>query len=186
MQSLFRPLQEKLTPLQDSLRKNVKVIQKIWDTNDAKNTTNDDVFFDRVDNIIEINTSDDMIALFLNPLQVTKSKLTLAHKVESNSYPVLRTKIALQSIILTVAGKSQLLNVNGSDVLGINVPLGDLLNYGSFDTTYVDDNIRVSRGTIPYLDQLRVFMKMAHEEEKDETGEAAQTSTQDYLESLSG
>lgn len=99
MQSLFKPLQEKFTPLQDSLRKNVKVIQRIWDTNDATNTTNDDVFFNRVDNIIDINTSDDLIAPFLNPLQVTKSKLTLAHKVEANSYPVLRTKIALQSII---------------------------------------------------------------------------------------
>ena len=49
----------------------------------------------------------------------------------------------------------------------------------------VDDVLRVSRSTLPYLDQLRVFMKIAHEEEKDEPSEAPQTSTQDYLDSLS-
>jgi hypothetical protein len=63
-------------------------------------------------------------------------------------------------LAVTVAGKSQYLDVNGSDVFGINIPLGDVLNSGSFETTYVDEKIRVSRGTLPFLDELRVFMKV--------------------------
>jgi hypothetical protein len=63
-------------------------------------------------------------------------------------------------LAVTVAGKSQYLDVNGSDVFGINIPLGDLLNSGSFETSYVDEKIRVSRGTIPFLDELRVLIKV--------------------------
>jgi hypothetical protein len=122
--------------------------------------------FDRVDNIIEI-TPTGFIAPFLNPFEVTKTKISLIHKVESNSYPVLRTKIALQSIVLTVAGKSQFLDTKGADVLGINIPLGEFLNSGSFDTTYVDETIRISRGTLPFLDQLRVFERVKEDVEDE-------------------
>ncbi len=80
-------------PLKENLRNNAKVFQRIWN---EKNTTSE--VFDRVDNIIEI-TSDGLIAPFLNPLEVTKTKFSLIHKVESNTYPVLRTKIALQKIV---------------------------------------------------------------------------------------
>ncbi len=63
--------------------------------------------------------------------------------------------------VVTVAGKSRYLDANGADVFGVKIPLvGDLLNSGSFETTYVDESIRVSRGTVPFFDELRVFIKV--------------------------
>jgi len=133
--------------------------------------------FNRVDNIIEFtpspltnfftNNQPDGIAnmdLNFNPLEISKSKVTLAHtaKVQSIS-PLLRTKLVLKSVILNVAGTSKYLEPNGNDIFGLNVPLGDLFNFGSFDTTYVDDEIRISRGKVGLVHQLRIFVRVSEE-----------------------
>ena len=60
---------------------------------------------------------------------------------------------------MNVAGESKNLEPNGEDVLGINLPFGELLNAGSFDTTFLDDSMRISRSKTGPVDQLRVFVK---------------------------
>merc|ERR1712151_332527 len=162
-------------PVQEKITESVEVTQRI-------RCIEDDNYIDRVDNIIEFTpfSLDDLISsasLNLNPFEVTKTKVTLAHKAEVQSIkPVLRTKIALQSVILTVAGSSQYLDAQGADILGVNLPLGDFLNAGSFDTTYVDEDIRISRGSAGLFDQLRVFVRKDSSNESvldaiDEEGE---------------
>jgi hypothetical protein len=60
---------------------------------------------------------------------------------------------------VNVAGESKNLEPTGEDVLGINIPFGEFLNAGSFDTTFLDDSMRVSRSKTGPVDQLRVFIK---------------------------
>ena len=67
-------------------------------------------------------------------------------------------------ILVNVAGKSEILEPEGADVLGINVPFGDLLNAGSFETTYMDEDLRISRSKVGIVDQLRVFVRAEKEE----------------------
>lgn len=70
----------------------------------------------------------------------------------------------LSYISVNVAGKSEILEPEGADVLGINVPFGDLLNAGSFETTYMDEDLRISRSKVGIVDQLRVFVRAEKEE----------------------
>ena len=66
-----------------------------------------------------------------------------------------------------MAGESKNLDPNGEDVLGINIPFGEFLNAGSFETTYLDDSMRVSRSKTGPTDQIRVFVKIEKKESSE-------------------
>jgi len=178
----FKLPQPPYNPLQDKIRNSFEITQRIRSPEDEQgegesglDVKRKETTINRIDNIIEftpfVNTLEDILGersplnafkdVKLNPLEVSKSKATLIHdaKVQSVS-PVLRTKISLKSVVLTVAGTSQFLEAEGADVLGLNVPFGDFSSAGSlFDTIYVDETMRVTRGTTNFLDELRVFMR---------------------------
>lgn len=173
-------------PVQDELRKvvysNVEVVQKI-----RNDMLSDDDQINRVDNVIQFTTpKDGKLSQLPNPLALTSAKVTLCHNanVESVS-PLLRTKISLKSVIVTTVGDSQYLDPEGADVIGINLPpIQDILNAGVFDTTYVDNEIRISRGPAVsgFLDeQLRVFVKspsfQSVEGKTDDLASAEQTES---------
>mmetsp|Transcript_3064 Transcript_3064/g.6602 ORF Transcript_3064/g.6602 Transcript_3064/m.6602 type:complete len:352 (-) Transcript_3064:182-1237(-) len=106
------------------------------------------------------NIPDSIKNLDINPLKVSDTKVVLKHKAEvEGTIPIIKTKLSLESVVVNVAGESKNLDPKGADILGINIPFGEYLNAGSFDTTYVDDSMRISRSKVGPLDQIRVFVK---------------------------
>jgi hypothetical protein len=133
-------------------------------------STNDDDVIDRIDHVLEYqppaqlkelldNLPPQLRSLNINPLEVSKSKLILVHKASIESEIPLFTKLSLTSIVLNVAGQSTSLDPDGKDVAGINLPLGEFINSGDFETTYMDETLRISRGKLGPVDQLRVFVR---------------------------
>lgn len=105
------------------------------------------------------NIPENLSQLNINPLHVSKSKLVLIHKATIESELPLKTKLALQSVVLNVAGNSTYLEPNGQDIAGLNLPLGEFIGSGTFETTYLDNDLRISRGKQGFVDQLRVFIR---------------------------
>jgi len=154
-------------PIQKSISDSIEVTQRIRSTSSSA--------IDRVDNVIQFTPVSSLESIIpsasplfgilsgvnVNPLQVSKSKVVLVHKAEVESVrPVLRTKIAWTSSILNIAGESQLFDPEGADIFGVNNLLGDFVDSsGTFDTPYIDENVRVSRTSGPVLEQLRVFVR---------------------------
>jgi len=138
-------------------------------------STKEDGTIDRIDHVLEYrppkqlrdvldNLPEQLNKVNINPLSVSKSKLILIHKATVESTVPLTTKLALQSIVLNVAGTSNVLDPKGKDILGLNLPLGEFLNSGTFETTYMDDTMRISRGKLGFVDQLRVFVREGTED----------------------
>lgn len=162
-----------LNPIQNALQKTVEVTQRIRNDGNGNGNGGDAGEINRVDNVIEITPLDtlggggivpkdsplfDLLGgINVNPLGVKKSKVVLVHDAEvESSEPILRTKIKWVSSILNVAGTSQFLEPDGEDVFGVNNFLG---GGGTFDTPFVDEDVRVSRTSGPVLEQLRVFVR---------------------------
>ena len=154
---------------------------------------NDDRVVDRVDNVIEYQYPEQLgkvvdglseplanLQVF-NPLEISDTKVILCHKAKimdssNDDKSLFDTKIGLESVILNVAGQSTVLDPNGKDVASINLPFAsEFGNSGVFQTTYLDDKVRVSRGRVANaIDQLRVFVRatpLAVEEEVVEVEE---------------
>jgi hypothetical protein len=156
-----------LNTIRDSLTDNVN---KYLTVQQRIRSENDDGVIDRVDHVLEYkppaklqeildNLPEQLTSLNINPLHVSKSKLVLVHKADVVSESPLKVKLGLKTIVLNVAGTSTFLEPDGADVAGINIPLGEFLQTGSFETTYMDHELRVSRGKLGIVDQLRVFVR---------------------------
>lgn len=157
--------------LSDSIRNSITVLQSIR----SEAEESDEI--DRIDHVIQYTplTLSDFIpensplsairSWNVNPLEVSKSKITLIHDAEVESVePTLTTKLGLKSVVVNVAGTSQYLEADGADILGLNIPsLGDFANSGSFDSTYVDENVRVTKNTVGVLEYVRVFVRKGFE-----------------------
>ncbi|VEU41386.1 unnamed protein product [Pseudo-nitzschia multistriata] len=126
------------------------------------------------------NIPDALKNLDINPLKVSDTKVVLKHKAEvEGTIPVIKTKLSLEAVVVNVAGESKNLDPNGEDVLGINIPFGEFLNAGSFDTTYVDDSMRISRSKVGPVDQIRVFVKADNTESDADEEVVAATVVED-------
>lgn len=62
-------------------------------------------------------------------------------------------------VSVNVAGESQILDPSGEDVLGINIPFSEYFGAGSFETTFLNESMRVSRSKVGPVEQIRVFIK---------------------------
>lgn len=174
-------------PIQDirnTLNDSIKVVQRIK-FGESSNS------IDAIDHVIDYsppnqlssflkNVPDVFKNLDINPLKVSETKVVLKHKAEvEGTIPVIKTKLSLEAVVLNVAGESKNLDPKGEDVLGINIPFGDLLNAGSFDTTYVDETTRISRSKVGPVDQIRVFVKTDDNSDDDTVEETVAASVVD-------
>ena len=166
--SLPDPLAQLRQKIIDQTNQNVQVTQRIRSTDDANLAVN------RIDHVLEYkppsklqelidNLPEQLAGLDINPLHVSQSKVVLVHKAELQGT---KAKLSLQSVVLNVAGTSQQLDPKGKDVASLNLPFGEVLNAGDFETTYLKDSVRISRGKVGPVDQLRVFVRK--EEHDDE------------------
>lgn len=62
-----------------------------------------------------------------------------------------------------MAGTSKYLDPDGQDLLGVNSPLKEF-QAGTFETTYLDEDFRISRTTMGSTSQLRVYVKSAQQD----------------------
>lgn len=150
--------------IKDTLNDSIEVLQRIK-FGEKSNS------IDAIDHVIDYkppnqlssflkNVPDAIKNLDINPLKVSETKVVLKHMAEVEGViPAIKTKLNLQSVVVNVAGESKNLEPNGADVLGINLPFGDLLNAGSFETTFLDESMRISRSKTGPVDQIRVFIK---------------------------
>lgn len=169
--------------IRESITKNANKYLKVKQVLMAVNGT-----LDRVDHVLSSeppkeladivdNLPDALKHLNTNPLDVSSSKLILQHKASIESETPLETKLTLKSIVWNVAGKSTYLDPAGKDMVGINLPWGDFVGSGTFETTYADEDLRVLRAKQGRFDLLRIFVKSEPEVEvMEETSEAVEST----------
>ena len=163
--SLLDPIKKIRSNILDVTNRYLMVQQKV-------KSTNDDGIVDRIDHTLELeppkqlrdvldNLPEQLSNVNINPLSVSKSKIVIVHKAETeDTGDRFKTKISLQSVVLNVAGSSRVLDPNGKDIVGLNIPsLGEFMNTAEFNTTYMDKDLRVSRGKVGSFEQLRVFVR---------------------------
>jgi PAP_fibrillin len=173
------PLKQIRDAIRNSANKYLTVTQRIRGDDDVDATaavspSSGVQSLSRIDHVLEYrppgelrdvldNLPEQLTSVNINPLQVSRSKLVLATVAEGSSVSdtePLKIQLSLKSIVLNVAGKSTFLNPTGKDVSSLNLPLGEFLNTGSFTTTYVDRDVRISRGPQGLAEQLRVFVRL--------------------------
>jgi PAP_fibrillin len=170
----FEVLRQSIT---EASNKYVTVIQRIRSTSDGVSNAGFKRI-DRIDHVLQYQpptqlsevlniVPPQLSSININPLDVSQTSLCLIHKAEITSQTPLITRLALTSIVLNVAGQSTMLSPQGADVAGINLPFGEFINTGDFETTYIDDNLRISRGKQGFVDQLRVFLRTDKRERRE-------------------